>query len=188
MTAVFTETKDLKLLRQPLVSKGKFYYTRPSDILWEYTDPAPKVFLIRKDELLSYYPEQKRAERIDISRYQSRLLKVFGIGQVSDDLKKYYDLTIAEKQTTPGVYEIVLSPRRRLVRKRIDEVRFWIDAKSFLPVKMEYFEQGGDRTALAFEETQLNPVIDEATYRIDLPPGVRVQDTFTGIGSGKGAS
>jgi len=188
MTANFTETKDLKLLREPVVSKGKFYYTRPNDILWEYTDPTAKVFLIRKDELLAYYPQQRRAERVDISRFQSRLLKVFGIGQLSEDLKKYYDLALAPKQPAPGLYDLILTPRRRMVKKRIAQVRFWIDAKSFLPVRMEYFEQDGDRTILSFDETHVNAAIDEATYRIELPPGVDIQTTFTGIGSGKGAS
>jgi len=188
MTANFTETKDLKLLREPVVSKGKFYYTRPNDILWEYTDPTAKVFLIRKDELLAYYPQQRRAERVDISRFQSRLLKVFGIGQLSEDLNKYYDLALAPKQPAPGLYDLILTPRRRMVKKRIAQVRFWIDAKSFLPVRMEYFEQDGDRTILSFDETHVNAAIDEATYRIELPPGVDIQTTFTGIGSGKGAS
>ena len=188
MTANFTETKELRLLRDPVVSKGKFYYTRPNDVLWEYTDPTPKAFLISRDELLAYYPEEKRAEKLDISRYQSRLLKVFGIGQVSEDLKKYYELSLSEPGPRQGIYELILSPRRRMVRKRIEEVRFWIDSKSFLPLRMQYFEKDGDKTTLAFDDTQVNGVIDEATYRIDLPPDVKIQNTFTGLGSSKGAS
>src|SRR5206468_4623406 len=109
-----------------------------------------------QDELLAYYPEQKRAEKLDISRYQSRLLKVFGIGQVSEDLKKYYDIALSTRPPRPGVHELILTPRRRMVRKRIDQVRFWIDGKTWLPVRMQYFEKDGDSTTLAFEDLQLN--------------------------------
>ena len=154
---------------------------------WRVSIMPPELAVVER-VLLAYYPRQRRAERVDISRFQSRLLKVFGIGQLSEDLKKYYDLTLAPKPPAPGFYDLILTPRRRMVKKRIAEVRFWIDAKSFLPVRMEYFEQDGDRTILSFDETHVNAAIDEATYRIELPPGVDIQTTFTGIGSGKGAS
>jgi len=188
LMADFTESKQVALLREPVISKGKFFYTNPNDVLWEYLDPTPRIFLIRREELLAYYPIEKRAEQLGIKRYHSRLLKVLGIGQVSKDLMKYYEVSLDPSSSAAGNYELVLSPRKRIVKKRISEVRIWVDEKTFLPVQMRYEEDDGDLTTISFKDIQLNKTIDEAIYRIDLPDDVKVERTFTGLGSNKNAS
>ena len=188
MTANFTETKALALLKAPVVSKGKFFYTHPSDVLWEYLDPTPRVFLINREQLLAYYPAEKRAEQLDISHYQNKLLRVLGIGQVSRDLKKYYDISLAPDEGEATKFHLLLSPRRHMIKTRIEAIHLWVDTKSYLPVRMQYREPDGDSTTITFDDVLQNQRIDEATYKIDLPPGVTVEHSFTGLSGSKGAS
>lgn len=189
LTAAFTERKVLAMLKEPVVSKGKFFYTKPDDVLWQYTDPDTRYFLISKDELLTYFPTKKRAERVSIAMFHDRLLKVLAIGQASQALQKYYDIRLEEQgNDVPGTDLLVLAPRKRMVRKRIQAVRLWISQERSLPVRMQYQEPDGDTTTITFDSVLLNPEIAAATYKIDIPKDVPIKRGFSGMSEGKGNS
>jgi outer membrane lipoprotein-sorting protein len=182
LTASFVERKELGLLREPLISKGRFYYTKPDDILWQYTDPDPRYFLISKDELLTYAPLKKRAEKVSIVFYHDRLLKVLAIGQPSKNLRKYYNLRLEENDNPlPKTNLLILEPRKRTVKKRIQVVKLWVSADRGLPVQMQYCEPDGDMTTISFEDLRFNPEIANSTYKIEIPKGVEIHHGFSGF-------
>ncbi len=45
ISADFVQKKTMKILSKPLVSEGKFYYTAPSSLRWEYTRPLRSVVI-----------------------------------------------------------------------------------------------------------------------------------------------
>jgi len=44
--ADFVQTKNLKLLKKPLVSRGVMAYRRPSDLRWEYQSPLETLLVV----------------------------------------------------------------------------------------------------------------------------------------------
>ncbi len=44
----FVQTKALKILTKPLVSKGVMAYRRPNDLRWEYTSPLQTLLVVRR--------------------------------------------------------------------------------------------------------------------------------------------
>ena len=46
LQADFVQTKHLKLLKRPIVSRGKLYYRRPSQVRWEYTSPIRSIVIM----------------------------------------------------------------------------------------------------------------------------------------------
>ncbi|HEU5182897.1 MAG TPA: outer membrane lipoprotein carrier protein LolA [Candidatus Polarisedimenticolia bacterium] len=182
LTASFTERKNLNLLAKPLVSNGTFLYSRPSRIKWEYTEPEPRVFLITEDRFIAYYPNQKRAEEVPLSKLAGRrVFRVFGIGQTAEDLGKFFDISQDDPGDEKGAYLLILTPKRQRVKDRLQRVRFWVDAKTFLPRKLEYVESDGDSTLLSFNNIRLNPEIAEARFSVDIPKDVPVSNTFSGF-------
>ena len=188
LTASFTERKNLSLLAKPVVSNGTFLYSRPSRIKWEYSEPEPRVFLITEDRFVAYYPNRKRAEEVPLSKLAGRrVFRVFGIGQSAEDLGKFFDISQDDPAEEKGAYLLILTPKRQRVKDRLQRVRFWVDAKTFLPRKLEYVESDGDSTLLSFNNIRLNPEIAEARFSVDIPKDVPVSNTFSGF-SGSGLS
>jgi outer membrane lipoprotein-sorting protein len=188
LTASFTERKNLSLLAKPVVSNGTFLYSRPSRIKWEYSEPEPRIFLITEDRFVAYYPNQKRAEEVPLSKLAGRrVFRVFGIGQSAEDLGKFFDISQDNPGDEKGAYLLVLTPKRQRVKDRLQRVHFWVDAKTFLPRKLEYVESDGDSTLLSFNNIRLNPEIAEARFSVDIPKDVPVSNTFSGF-SGSGLS
>jgi outer membrane lipoprotein-sorting protein len=181
MIASFVERKRLRLLLEEQVQTGTFLYTKPSQFLWEYSQPDGKVVRIDSEQLLVYYPNLKKAEEIDISRYSKRLLRFFGLGQPTAELRKYYDLSLAEDPQMPDTYLLILDPIKRRVAKRLDSLRIWIDRDMMVPRQVEYVEPDGDSTRFSFRNIETNSPISPARYDVKIPPGVQISNTFSGF-------
>ncbi len=50
LSADFVQEKNLKILVQPLVSKGVFYFKKPDSLRWEYKSPVRSVLLMHNGE------------------------------------------------------------------------------------------------------------------------------------------
>ena len=188
LTATFTERKELSLLARPVVAHGTFLYGKPDRIKWEYSEPEPKVFLITEERFVAYYPSQKRAEEVPLSKLAGRrVFRVFGIGQTAEDLQKFFEISQSDPGNEKGAYLLILTPKRRRVKDRLQLVRFWVDGKTYLPRKLEYLESDGDSTLLTFANIRLNPEIAEGRFNLDIPKDVQVSSTFSGF-SGSGLS
>jgi len=182
LTASFTERKNLSLLARPVVSNGTFLYSHPTRIKWEYSDPEPQVFLITEDHFVAYYPARKKAEEVPLGKLAGRrVFRVFGIGQTAEDLKKFFDISLGDPGAEPGTFLMVLTPKRRRVKDRLQLVRFWVDEKTYLPRQLEYVETDGDSTTLTFSDVRVNPEIAEARFNVEIPKDVQVTNTFSGL-------
>ena len=186
MVAGFTETKNLKLLAKPVVSRGEFFYNRPNQVRWEYLEPDHKVFIITEDMYIAYYPGLKRAEEVPIKKFVGkRLFRFLGVGQSIEELGKYYDFKLAPRSDIKGTHLLLLTPSKKRVRERVAEMKIWVDDTTFLPRQLQYVESDGDSTLLAFHDIRVNVEVAEQRFHIDLPPDVIVSETYNGFSLGQ---
>ena len=175
LTASFTEKKEIHILKEPVLAKGRFFYTRPDDVLLEYTEPEVRYLLFTKEEQLYYYPKQKKAERGTSARVHDYILRFLAIGQTSDNLKKFYEVSLDSSNTeVKDAYLLVLKPRKRMIKKAVKDVLFWIGKDRLLPVKMQWREPDGDSTTITFDEVKMNPEIQANVYHIEIPKDVQI--------------
>ena len=140
-------------------------------------------FVIADDFYTGYYPEQKKAERKNIKRWSDHLFRYFGLGQGSRELKKFYVITLGESKID-GTHLLVLKPKKRRAKKRVDDVMFWVDRETMLPLQVEYRSVEGDRRLVEFRSIELNGDIARSTYTMDIPSGVQVVEGFNAFGGG----
>ncbi len=57
--AAFTQSKSLRALTRPLVSRGRFVFIAEKGVLWRVREPFPSRVLIKKDALISWDGEGK---------------------------------------------------------------------------------------------------------------------------------
>jgi outer membrane lipoprotein-sorting protein len=184
LSAEFTETKVSELLKEPIVSQGRFYMTKPNAVMWEYTAPESMQFVIANDEYVGYYPKRKRAERRNVRRWTDQIFRYFGLGQGSAELKKFYDIRLGEDDASMNdTYVLVLEPRKRRVKKRMQDVRIWVDEATHLPVRVQYSDKAGNTREVHFAKMELNPVLSTQIYNLDIPSDVTVTTGITGLGA-----
>ena len=187
LSASFTETTHNALLVDPIVSEGRFFMTKPASIRWEYSAPEEMRFIIASDQYTGYFPKRNRAEQRNIKRYSERIFRFIGLGQGSAELKNFYSIRLgtpeelADAPAGDDRYLLVLEPNKRRVKKRVAQVRFWIDAKQYLPQRVEYLAKNGDQRVIEFEDVQLNPDLKAQIYSAELPEGVTITEGFSGL-------
>jgi len=186
LQADFTMTTESPLLKDALVSTGRIYLTKPDAVRWEFDSPERMRFVIAQGEYTGYFPEQKRAEKRNVERWREQLFRFLGLGQASAELSKFYEITLsAEANQTPGRICLELDPKKQRVKKRMDAVRFWIDASTYMPVRIEYLSKKGGRRVISFREMEVNPQLAADLYSVELPADVDVTrgfSAFSGFG------
>jgi outer membrane lipoprotein-sorting protein len=79
---------------------------------------------------------------------------------------------------------LLLEPKKRRAKKRVDSVRFLVDRESMLPVRVEYVNKQGDRRIVEFFDVDVNGDIAASVYQVDIPADIEVSKGFTAFGGG----
>lgn len=183
LSAEFVERTESPLLKEAIVSEGRFYLTKPESVAWEYTAPEPMRFVLANKEYVGVFPERKRAERRDLRRWSERIFRFFGVGQGSEELRKFYDIALADPGSgMPGTELLLLEPKKRRVKKNVEEVRLWVDASSMLPTRMDFRGKDGNLRSIRFRNMRLNPDLSASLYRVEIPEGFAVSEGFSAFG------
>jgi len=200
LEADFDERKELALFKDPVIAAGRFFFATPHQAKWEYLEPESKVFLISDNALMQYFPGDNLLERRDLREANTgRLFKLFGMGQSSADLEDFYVITLGDEAAGAGVpdaavegmtdtYELVLTPRRRMVEKRISRVLIWVGDQDFLPRAMRLEEADGDFTYWHFSKVRINGELAADVFELDLPEDVEVHQGISLFSSSEGSA
>ncbi|MGA7615202.1 MAG: outer membrane lipoprotein carrier protein LolA [Thermoanaerobaculia bacterium] len=174
LQADFRQEKEMALLSDAEVSTGTFQYARPNKVLWIYDKPKPVTMLIANGELTTYFPDLRRAERIEVKRFEDRIFRYLGASGAIEELTRYFDVTVVDAKGS-SEYRLELQPKTAAIARRVKEIKLWIDRKSYLTTKIEYVEGDGDLTRYEFSNIRINAPIADSTFTLNLPPNVRVE-------------
>jgi len=172
--ADFRQEKTLDLLAETQVSTGTFAYEAPDKVRWDYGSPAPIVMVIAEGRLTNWYPELRKAETLEVSRFQDRIFRYMGAGSGIDELSRYFNFRFTEKRGS-NAYRLDLAPKTRQIQKRVKSITIWIDRETYLTNRIEYVEGDGDSTIYEFSHIRINEPIDADRFDLDLPSDVRVE-------------
>lgn len=174
LQAEFRQEKELALLAKPEVSTGTFVYSKPNSVLWNYDAPKRVTMLIARGTLTTYYPDLNKAESVDVKRFEDRIFKYMGASGAIDELARYFDFTFTDNAANPA-YLLDLSPKSKVVARRVQKIKIWIDKQSYLTNRIEYVEGDGDTTRYEFKNIKVNQPIEQSRFTLNLPANVRVE-------------
>lgn len=174
LQADFRQEKELALLAHPEVSTGSFTYSKPNNVLWSYNAPKRVQMVIASGRMTTYYPDLRKAESIDVKRFEDRIFKYMGASGAIDELARYFDFTFSDKPSQP-TFVLDLKPKTTAVAKRVQRIKLWIDKKNYLTSKIEYVEGDGDITRYEFTNIRINEPIPPSRFALTLPQGVKVE-------------
>ena len=82
---------------------------------------------------------------------------------------EYFEVTLSLPDDETRPYRLDLSPRYDRIAKRLSEMKIWIDADRFLPIRLKYVEADGDVTEYQFNNLQVNQDLPESRFVLDFP-------------------
>ena len=182
MTAEFVQERETALLAEPETARGTFYFAAPDRVRWAYRSPNPMQVVIDRQEMVTWYQDLGRAERVQIGHYADQVMKYLGASNSLDLLSQYFTLAVTFPKDTSRPYELALTPRFARVAKKLKAMHVWIDPQLYLPVRLRYEEPDGDVTEYRFEKVRVNGDLPADTFVLKLPPGTPVKTVAVGRG------
>jgi outer membrane lipoprotein-sorting protein len=149
IAARFKQTKRVALLREPLVSSGRFTFTRPDRVRWEVLEPAPFVVEIAGSRLrVGEGGELHDVEAGGAAGVFSDLAGIF----TGEGLGKGF----AVSQGPEGRYSFRLEPRRGSLSRTIASLDLIADPETHRPKRAVIREPGGDVTEVELFDAVVN--------------------------------
>lgn len=174
LEADFVQEKSSEFLARPEVSRGSFSFEHPDRVRWEYESPKPITLVLDGDEMLTWYRDLGRAERMKVGRVSTQVFHYLSANGSLESLLGYFSVTF----TPPAVgapYRLELKPRYARIARRLQSMSIWIDRKLFLPVRVRYVEANGDTTEYRFDRLRSNGEVPLSRFELAIPPGVEIK-------------
>ncbi len=178
----FSQRKTMALFKDPELSSGQFTFRQPDMMRLDYDTPSRMVLLLAGDELTTYYPDLKEAERFNVRKQKKRVFDhLIGESGISQ-LQKNFTIDLGSGDgaeasvAAPDIstHRLHLVPRRRQLKRSIEFIDLWVRTTDHAPV--QYFIKGksGDTTLFRLEAVLVNVELPESAFHIDLPDDVAI--------------
>lgn len=176
-SADFTQTRLLKVLAQPLISKGKVWVAA-SRFRWEVMDSAQTIALRQPDQLVIIYPRLKRAEKYSLNGVPPGPIKdalslldaSFPRNRAS--LEHRFHLVSVEE--TNSNFQVRLEPKSASARKFITEITIGFRTNDFSMTLTEMKFADGSILRNDFSHVVLNENIPPEKFEANLGPDYSV--------------
>ena len=150
----FTQEKHLSLLTAPVISHGKFAFTKkPSRLRWENTEPFKNGFLLLENETFRLEKGTKKP------------IKHAMASQVAGQMKMWlmFDLETLSKTHTLEFFDGGVRLTPKAANGVFTQITVWFSSQNPQALeKIRLEESGGDYTVLTFTNTRINePILEE---------------------------
>lgn len=184
LQARFVQIRESELLTEPETSRGAFYYAAPDQVRWEYETPNPISVVIDGREMVTWYRDLKRADRLKIGRYSAQVFKYLGASGSMETLVDYFRVSVKFPDEADEDYRLRLLPKYERISQKLKSMMLWIDATTYLPTRLIYESADGDSTEYRFKDFEINDDIPLERFSLDLPSDVTTRDVDLGENTG----
>jgi len=183
-SADFVQTRSLRALAQPLVATGRVWFAAPNLFHWELGRPAQTIAVRQPDQLLLVYPRLKRVEKFplggDASGPWRDALALFEAGFPRSRAELESRFNLLSIRSGGGWCEVALEPKSAAARRLMPEFRITFTANTHSLRATELKFADGSTMRNDFTNAALNPPVDAARFRPEIPAGFKVVQPANG--------
>ena len=162
----FEQTKELSILSEKLVSKGKMYYRNDKRLRWEYLNPYTYTFMLNDKKILLKSESSKNVIDINSSRLFQEIVKIMMSGISGSGLSDVKSFQI-NYFYSENLWTVDLIPVQKDLKKMFSAVKLTFNLKDYSVDKVEMNETGGDTTVILLSNKQFNYAIENEIFMLD---------------------
>ena len=154
----FIQEKNLSVLTEKIISKGRFAFRKENNIRWEYTEPYKYLIIISNNQM--FMRDEKNKKQLDIqSNPFFQEMNKFITGCIKGDILQNDNDYTKEYFENERSYYVKLVPKSEKVKQILNEVHLWFDRNDLSVTKLKMVESGNDYTQIIFTNKILNTEI-----------------------------
>ena len=160
----FVQEKNLSMLSEKIISKGKFWFKKESQVRMEYSQPYQYLMIINKDKV--FVKDGQKENKI--STKSNKLFQQ--INKIMIDCMQ--GTALNNPDFTTKVFEnkntslVELTPVTKGLTALFKSINIIVDKKDFSVSSIAMQELSGDNTLIRFTNKELNVTIQDALFII----------------------
>ena len=160
--AEFVQERHLQILKDPLVSEGRFFYLASGSLRWEYFSPLRSVMLQKGNNIQVYNFSEGKWKPEMIQAVEARRMV---LAEISRWFQGRFDESKAFKHTySPGPpARIILVPGEG-INRFIQRIEIVLSVRPGVIDRVEIEESGGSRTFIEFRNVVINSSISSEVF------------------------
>ncbi|MFT3826146.1 MAG: outer membrane lipoprotein carrier protein LolA [Chitinophagaceae bacterium] len=160
----FQQEKNLSMLSEKIVSKGKFWFKKENLVRMEYSTPFQYLMILNKDKV--YTKDGQKENKISTS--SNKIFKQINnimIDCVKGTVLNNTNFTVKVFEGSQ-LYMLELTPVDKTLKGFFKTINLFVDKKEYGVSKIEMQELSGDNTVITFVNKEVNVPIADALFTI----------------------
>ena len=162
ISADFVQEKHLKILSEPLVSKGRFYYQVPGSLRWEYESPIQSILLMHNGKIRRYIKRDNSLTEDAGARLQAMQVV---LREIISWLNGRFDDNPDFDSVLKTGRKIVLTPTKQSLSKFIKRIELMLSNRPGIIESVMIYESEDSFTKIEFKNVKINKGIEESIFR-----------------------
>ncbi|MBV9492374.1 MAG: outer membrane lipoprotein carrier protein LolA [Verrucomicrobia bacterium] len=171
LQANFREERRMAMLKDPVMTQGKIWFTMPDKIRREIGGNTPSTTVINGRKMVIFYPKFKEAEVYDLEKRPmlKDSLQALTAGLNFRQVSTYYNI---EGSKEGNDYQVILTPKTAAIRKIVRSVTLTMD-RNLTPQHVVFESARGEKVSVTYSDVRRDPV-PESFFQFSPPPGTNV--------------
>ena len=162
LAARFEQTKHLSLMSEPLVTRGRFAFKAPDEVLWQIDDPK---ITVRIDQHGVHLPDLPAAdaEMASLGPFSEMMRELSGVfrGALGTVQQRFYVTAVGE----PGGIRVHLVPRNPQWQRMFRAIDLTFATPDLVMQAIHIDESLGDNLDIVFSDVHRNDSVADAAMR-----------------------
>lgn len=160
----FVQEKELSMLSEKIVSKGRFWFKRENAVRMEYTTPFQYLMIINNGKI--YIKDSQKENKI--SAKSNKLFEQ--INKIMMDCVNGSALTNPDFSAKifegSNIYLVELTPVNKNLKNLFRNINLFVEKKDYAVSKIEMHESSGDNTTINYINREMNVSLPDALFDI----------------------
>jgi outer membrane lipoprotein-sorting protein len=161
----FVQEKNLSMLSEKIISKGKFWFKKDNLVRMEYSQPFQYLMIINKDNVF-IKDGQKENKISTTSNKLFRQINRITVDCVQGSVLNNPDFRINVFENN-SAFLVELSPTAKGLKDYFKNINVVVDKIDYSVIRIEMHELSGDYTIINFINKELNVNIPDALFAIN---------------------
>ncbi|MDY6792968.1 MAG: outer membrane lipoprotein carrier protein LolA [Thermodesulfobacteriota bacterium] len=157
----FIQEKHMKILANPLISKGVLYYKVPGSLRWEYLSPIRSILLMHHGKTKRFIMKDDRFIGDSCANLQAM---GFVLKEITMWLKGRFDENPQFTATLTAGNKIILLPKEKSFSMMIQKIELTLSDRPGIIKSVIIYESDDSFTRLIFQKSILNGNIDDSIF------------------------
>lgn len=160
----FTQEKNLSMLSEKIISKGKFWFKKENMVRMEYVQPYQYLMVINKDKIFVKDGQKENKISVKSNKVFQKINKIMLECMQGNALDNTDFTTRVFENKNTAIIE--LTPVTKGLKELFKSINISIDKRDFSVTNFLMQEISGDNTLIRFTNKELNATIPDTLFFI----------------------